>query len=61
MEAGIVVLPFVYQLDESWEDAGFVHHLKGDFIVTAIEEKEGDDEMKGIGGVFLDMHHQRLS
>lgn len=58
MQPGIVILPLVDQFDQSREGALFVHHLEGDFIVAAVKEEQCDDEMEGVGRVFLDMYHQ---
>lgn len=59
MQSHVVIFPFLDQFDQSWEHAFIVHQLEGSFIVAAVEEEKGDDEVERIRRVFLDMHRQR--
>ncbi|KAL8936858.1 MAG: hypothetical protein Q9211_003991, partial [Gyalolechia sp. 1 TL-2023] len=45
MQPGPVVSLLVYQLDQPGKYALFIHHLEGGFVVSAVEEEEGDDEV----------------
>lgn len=60
MQPSVVVFLLVYQLDQLGKDALFIHHLEGGFIVSTVEEEEGDDEVKGIRRVFLEKVCERI-
>lgn len=56
MQPSIVILSLLDQFDESCENSLLVHHIECNLILLAIKEQECNDEVEGIGRVFLRGH-----